>query len=263
MTKFKELSELFEYPLYYCGGYVRDKLIGITPKDIDISSRNTPEEVKHICQCYDIKTIDTGIKHGTVTIVLDDGVHVEHTTFRKDVSCDGRNATVEYAETPEEDSNRRDFTINAMYINIETGELIDYHNGVEDILERRLRFVGNPVDRIKEDNLRMLRYFRFCNRFGIVPDKDIVDTIAFHSELLNFISKERIREEIDKMLTNYLRYDILLLMTKIFHKHHKFFEICYRMYNTSSKNNKHHLRDNVLEHCHDVYEKGFIWKKEC
>lgn len=146
------------------GGCVRDHLIGRKPKDIDIATVFPPDEVKARLDAVGVKTFDTGIEHGTVTAVLN-GMAVEVTTIRRDVSTDGRRATVAWAKTFREDAERRDFTINAMFVDQE-GNLWDYFGGRDDLANGLIRFVGDARMRIAEDYLRILRFFRFYARYG-------------------------------------------------------------------------------------------------
>jgi poly(A) polymerase len=149
----------------WVGGAVRDTLLGADVKDIDAATSLRPEDVVAACKEAGLKTVPTGIEHGTVTVVLSGGP-VEVTTLRHDVSTDGRRATVAFAQDWREDAARRDFTINALYADPETLEIFDYFGGLEDLKDRRVRFIGDAHQRIREDHLRILRYFRFRARFG-------------------------------------------------------------------------------------------------
>lgn len=183
------------FSLRFVGGCVRDTLAGITPKDIDIATDATPEQQHDIYKKYDIRCIDTGIKHGTWTIILDK--HYEITSLRKDVITDGRHAVVEYVNDWVEDSNRRDFTINAMYMDFR-GQTYDYHHGVYDLNNKIVRFVGDADQRIKEDYLRIMRYYRFYARFGNVmyDEQALFDNING----LKQISVERIWSELKQII---------------------------------------------------------------
>ena len=127
--------------------------------------RFRPDEVIERLEAAGIKAVPTGIDHGTVTAVST-GTPVEVTTLRRDVSTDGRRATVAFTDDWQEDAARRDFTINALYADPVTGELFDYFGGLDDLDARRVRFIGEPLQRIAEDHLRILRFFRFHARFG-------------------------------------------------------------------------------------------------
>src|SRR5688572_2903859 len=149
----------------YVGGCVRDTLLGIPVRDVDLATRLTPEEVMTRLETAGIKAIPTGLAHGTVTAVVG-GAPVEVTTLRRDVATDGRRATIAYTDDWREDAARRDFTINALSADPASGEIFDYFGGLADLKARRVRFIGDPLTRIAEDHLRILRFFRFHARFG-------------------------------------------------------------------------------------------------
>lgn len=177
------------------GGCVRDVILKRPIKDIDAASHYTPEQIKLLLP---YKAIDTGIEHGTVTFVID-GEHIEHTTFRKDVSTDGRRATVQFAKTWQEDSFRRDFTINAMYMNNQ-GFILDAHGGVKDLEDRYIRTVGSAQERIQEDYLRMLRAFRFAYRYDFDISTELQEVMVANVKKLALnVSYERIFSEYKKM----------------------------------------------------------------
>lgn len=197
----KKLNSYFVqsgYELRFVGGCVRDDFLEIEPKDIDFCTTATPEEMVEMCKKNNLRYIETGLQHGTITIVID-GEPYEVTTLRIDVDTDGRHAVVEYTRNFELDSNRRDFTINAMSMDFD-GNIYDYHEGRQDIRERKLRFVGRAEERIEEDYLRILRYFRFCARFDFDPITVDFPTIHSYRERLKNISGERIWSEIKKTL---------------------------------------------------------------
>ena len=149
----------------YVGGAVRDDLLDHRVSDVDLATRLQPEEVMQRLEAGKIKAVPTGIDHGTIT-AISDGHPYEVTTLRRDVSTDGRRATVAFTTDWEEDAARRDFTINALSADPRTGEIFDYFGGLDDLLERHIRFIGDPLKRIAEDHLRILRYFRFHAQFG-------------------------------------------------------------------------------------------------
>jgi len=153
-----------------------------------------PEEVQRLCAEAGIKTVPTGIDHGTVTAVLKGGP-VEITTLRHDVSTDGRRATVTFASDWREDAARRDFTINALFAHPETGAIDDYFGGLADLDARRVRFIGDARQRIKEDHLRILRYFRFQARFGAEWDAEAVEACKELAATLKGLSRERVAME--------------------------------------------------------------------
>jgi poly(A) polymerase len=179
----------------YVGGAVRDTLLGIAVKDIDLATLLTPDAVMERLDAAGIRSVPTGIDHGTVTAVLPRGV-VEITTLRRDVSTDGRRATVAFASDWREDAARRDFTINALYADPASGEIFDYFGGLADLADRRIRFIGDPRLRIREDHLRILRYFRFQARFGSQPaDPESEKACADLAGTLKGLSRERIGME--------------------------------------------------------------------
>ena len=148
----------------YVGGAIRDDLLGLPVSDIDLATRIPPEDVIRRLEKARIKAVPTGIEHGTITAVSD-GHPFEITTLRRDVSTDGRRATVAFTDDWKEDAARRDFTINALSADPASGELFDYFGGLDDLENRRIRFIGDPLQRIAEDHLRILRFFRFHARF--------------------------------------------------------------------------------------------------
>ena len=184
----------------YVGGAVRDTLLGLPVVDVDLATVWTPDEVIARCRDAGIKTIPTGIDHGTVT-ALADGAPVEITTLRRDVSTDGRRATVAFSTDWREDAARRDFTINALFADPATREVHDYFGGVADLEARRLRFIGNAADRIAEDRLRILRYFRFLARFGAREiDAEAFAACRDGARGIGDLSAERVASELTKLL---------------------------------------------------------------
>jgi poly(A) polymerase len=184
----------------YVGGAVRDTLLGLEVKDIDLATVLVPEEVVALLKTAGIRTVPTGIEHGTVTALLADGP-VEITTLRHDVSTDGRRATIAFAQDWQEDAARRDFTINALYADPATGEVFDYFGGLDDLAARRVRFIGDARQRIREDHLRILRYFRFQARFGSQPpDKESENACSELAATLKGLSRERIGMEMLNLL---------------------------------------------------------------
>ena len=179
----------------YVGGAVRDTLLGIAVKDIDLATPLVPEDVIARLAKAKVRTVPTGIDHGTVTALLKEGP-VEITTLRHDVSTDGRRATIAFASDWRDDAARRDFTINALYADPATGEIWDYFGGLDDLAARRVRFIGDPHERIREDHLRILRYFRFQARFGSLPaDTESEMACAELAAMLKGLSRERIGME--------------------------------------------------------------------
>jgi poly(A) polymerase len=186
--------------LRWVGGAVRDTLLGNAVKDIDAATPLTPDEVVARLKKAQIRCVPTGIDHGTVTAVLPAGP-VEITTLRKDVSTDGRRATVAFSDDWREDAARRDFTINALYADPETLELFDWFDGLADLEERRVRFVGDPRRRIREDHLRILRYYRFQARFGATLDEEAERACAELAPMLKGLSRERVGWELQHLLS--------------------------------------------------------------
>lgn len=185
--------------LRWVGGAVRDTLLGLPVKDIDAATTLHPEVVMARLKDAAIKCVPTGLEHGTVTAVVD-GSPVEITTLRKDVATDGRRATVAFAEHWREDAARRDFTINALYAHPETLDISDYFGGLADLEARRVRFIGDADQRIREDHLRILRYYRFQARFGSTLDADGEEACASLASMLKGLSRERVAMELLSLL---------------------------------------------------------------
>ena len=184
----------------YVGGAVRDELLKLPVSDIDLATRIRPEQVVQRLDAAGIKAVPTGIAHGTVTAVSD-GQPVEVTSLRRDVSTDGRRATVAFTDDWQEDAARRDFTLNALSADPATGEIFDYFGGLDDLRARRVRFIGEPEARIAEDHLRILRFFRFHARFGSgPPDPAALRACTARANDLMALSRERIADELLKLL---------------------------------------------------------------
>ena len=196
----KEIARILNTESFQCflvGGAVRDSIMGFTPKEYDIATNAKPEDVQRIFKY----TIPTGIKHGTILVILDD-MHVEITTFRSDGNySDGRHPDkVEYTASIEDDLPRRDLTINAMAYNILDGNLIDMFDGMKDIKNKIIRSVGNPYERFTEDGLRIMRAIRFATRLNFNIEKETFDAICHSTGMLTSIAYERIREEFNGIL---------------------------------------------------------------
>lgn len=181
------------------GGAVRDGLLGAVVSDVDVATLLSPYEVMRRCGAAGIKTVPTGIAHGTVT-AISSGETIEVTTLRADLLTDGRHATVGFTDDWREDAARRDFTINALYFDPASGELHDYFGGLGDLEAGRVRFIGAPLQRIAEDHLRILRFFRFTARFGAEVDGDGLAACAARANDLMALSRERIADEWLKLL---------------------------------------------------------------
>lgn len=193
LEKFNEAG----YEAYFVGGCVRDYLLNDDFSDIDITTNALPDEVKQIFK----KSIDTGIQHGTVTILIN-GDSFEVTTFRtEDDYIDHRTPEkVEFVSNLKEDLDRRDFTINAMALDSK-GKLYDYHCGEKDLRNKIIKTVNNPNERFFEDALRMLRAFRFSSKLGFEIEENTLKAIKNNAELIKFVSIERIVNEFRKLLT--------------------------------------------------------------
>jgi tRNA nucleotidyltransferase/poly(A) polymerase len=177
------------------GGAVRDALAGRTPGDWDLATAARPRDVQRIFR----RTVPVGVAHGTVGVLGKDGRMYEVTTFRRDVETDGRHAVVRFADSVEEDLQRRDFTINAVAWHALTRELRDPHGGVPDLRDGVLRTVGDPRERFREDRLRVLRALRFAARFGLRIDGATWDAARESAPELPRLSAERVREELLKV----------------------------------------------------------------
>ena len=183
----------------FVGGCVRKVICGEEIDDIDLATSHEPEEVKKILNKGNIKVVETGISHGTVTAILNNK-KFEITTLRKDIFTDGRHANVEFTTSWEADALRRDFTINAIYVDIE-GRIFDTVQGVNDLQSGKIQFIGSSTERIQEDYLRILRYFRFFTQYSkIEHDQNIIRSIKKNINGLNKISNERIFDELKKIL---------------------------------------------------------------
>uniref|UniRef100_A0A8D2E251 CCA tRNA nucleotidyltransferase 1, mitochondrial n=1 Tax=Sciurus vulgaris TaxID=55149 RepID=A0A8D2E251_SCIVU len=202
----KSLTELFareKHELRIAGGAVRDLLSGVQPQDVDFATTATPAQMKALFQAAGVRTINNkGEKHGTVTARLHEE-NFEITTLRVDVVTDGRHAEVEFTTDWQKDAERRDLTVNSMFLGFD-GTLFDYFNGYEDLKNKKVRFVGQAKRRIQEDYLRILRYFRFYGRIVDKPgehDPETLEAIAENAKGLGGISGERIWVELKKILT--------------------------------------------------------------
>ena len=185
-----------DHTVHVVGGAVRNTILGYPVKDYDLATSASPTAVAVICGDVGMEVVPTGIDHGTVTVVCG-GEAFEVTTWRRDVATDGRRAVVAFAETIEEDAQRRDFTMNALYADIEGNVTDPTGQGVLDIEARRLRFIGDADARIREDYLRIMRYFRFMSQFGFVFEDDAdFRACQTHMSSLATVSKERLGAEL-------------------------------------------------------------------
>ncbi|XP_055603518.1 CCA tRNA nucleotidyltransferase 1, mitochondrial [Uranotaenia lowii] len=206
-----ELFKRYKFEIRVAGGAVRDILMGNVPKDIDIATTATPTQMKEIFTKENIRMVNmNGEKHGTITPRINDKENFEITTLRIDAVTDGRHAEVIHTTDWLLDANRRDLTINSMFLGFD-GKVYDYFYGHDDLLKRRVAFVGDPDKRIKEDYLRILRYFRFYGRIADHADKHDAETlriIAKNAPGLARISGERIWQEWKKILTGKFGCDL-------------------------------------------------------
>ncbi len=197
---------------WFVGGCVRDSLIGMNPKDIDICTQANPDEQIETYTKNNMKYIETGLQHGTITVLIDDEPF-EVTSLRTENNHDGRHADVSYTRDLNDDLLRRDLTINAMAMTVD-GDIIDPFGGKDDLLNGNVKFVGDANSRITEDYLRILRYFRFYGRFGKSVDKESFNAIVTHKAGLNNISIERIWSEVSKIVSSKNASMVLSLMEK-------------------------------------------------
>jgi poly(A) polymerase len=187
------------YQAWFVGGCVRNALMGLPVADIDLSTDARPDVVMALAKASRLRAIPTGIAHGTVTLIAH-GTAIEVTTFRRDVATDGRRAVVAFADDMADDARRRDFTMNALYAGAD-GTVCDPLGGLANLQARQVRFIGDPGDRIREDYLRILRFFRFHAHYGGDGiDADGLAAVADHLDGLADLSRERITAEMLKLL---------------------------------------------------------------
>jgi poly(A) polymerase len=181
------------------GGAVRDVLMSLAPAEVDFATTAPPDEIVRLAAAAGLKSVPTGIEHGTVTIVID-GHPFEITTLRRDVETDGRHAKVAFGRNWAEDAMRRDLTINGLFLDA-SGKIHDFVGGESDIAAKRVRFIGDAKTRIREDFLRILRFFRFTARYGEgAPDHEAMSAAISERHGLDHLSRERIRAELLKFL---------------------------------------------------------------
>ena len=216
--KSKEIKKLFKViekgkekktqVAMFVGGCVRKFLNHEVVDDIDIATIFSPEELKEKFKNTEFKIIDTGLEHGSITIIVN-AKKFEITTLRKDIETDGRHAEVEYTNNWHEDSSRRDFTINSIYMDTK-GNLFDPQNGINDLKEKKIKFIGESSKRIEEDYLRIIRFIRFSIHYNnIVSDSDIITSIKINLNGVKHLSKERILNELYKIF-NLKNLNVLL-----------------------------------------------------
>uniref|UniRef100_A0A914HI06 Poly A polymerase head domain-containing protein n=1 Tax=Globodera rostochiensis TaxID=31243 RepID=A0A914HI06_GLORO len=214
----KQLSSLFKesgYEIRIAGGAVRDLLMGVRPSDLDFATDATPTQMKEMFERAQIRMFNKrGEEHGTVTCRINDRENFEVTTLRVDVVCDGRRATVNFTKDWELDAFRRDLTINSLFLGLD-GLIYDYTGGIDDVKQRRIVFVGDPVQRLQEDYLRILRYFRFFGRFAILgaPHEPInLEAIVRCRDGLKGVSGERLWMELHQIVVGRMAGPILRCM---------------------------------------------------
>ena len=216
---FKTLQQSFSdgtVTARFVGGCVRKHLSNDIIDDIDIATTLSTDEIKKRFNNTNFKVIDTGIKHGTVTLVSGQ-LKLELTTLRKDIKTDGRHAQVEYIDNWKQDSERRDFTINAIYLDI-NGKIFDPQKGTIDLKNNNLKFIGDPQKRIEEDYLRIIRFIRFKIMYNSKVDSVTSDAIKFNLSGIKQISKERILVELFKIfdLKNFIHLNESEYLKKLF-----------------------------------------------
>ena len=192
-------SHTSESEIRYVGGCLRKIFNNEKVDDIDLATNLNPIEVSEILKKNKINFYESGIEHGTITAILDDH-KFEITSLREDIFTDGRHAKVKFSKDWKKDAARRDFTINSIYADLD-GNIFDPHNGKKDIEMGQVNFIGNPEKRIKEDYLRILRYLRFFLNYSKQPHKEeIIKTIKINISGISIISKERLLDELKKLL---------------------------------------------------------------
>ncbi len=209
-TEVKNLFEVFGGQIRLVGGSVRDLLLQKKVSDFDFATKFKPEEITKILKKNKIKAVPTGAKFGTITAVIN-GKNFEITTLRKDSETDGRHCKPEFVADYELDAARRDFTINALYLDSE-GLIHDYFDGISDLKKQKVRFIGNANLRIEEDYLRILRFFRFSCKYAQDLDSQGLKACILQKENLKKLSKERVRAEILKMLGSEKKENLIAVL---------------------------------------------------
>ena len=197
-SEVKIIFSIFGDKIRLVGGCVRDLLLKKTPNDFDFATILQPQEIIKILENNNVKAVPTGLAFGTITAVINNK-NFEITTLRKDIENDGRHAVVEFVDDYFFDSQRRDFTINALYLDF-TGLVYDYFNGIDDLKNKKVKFIGDANARISEDFLRILRFFRFSCDYANNLDLEGLRACIKHKNEIKFLSKDRIRNEVFKVL---------------------------------------------------------------
>ncbi|CAI5450850.1 unnamed protein product [Caenorhabditis angaria] len=216
LQKLRGFFESRGFEIRIAGGAVRDLLMNIKPADVDFASTATPTQMKEIFEAEQIRMLHKrGEEHGTITCRIDDCENFEVTTLRVDVVCDGRRAKVEFTEDWQLDANRRDLTINSLFLSLD-GTVVDYFGGIGDIKSRRVCFVGDARQRIQEDYLRILRYFRFFGRISNTSEHedDTILAIIENKDGIKGISGERIWTELKKIVIGRMASEVIYTMIK-------------------------------------------------
>ena len=182
----------------FVGGCVRKYILQEEIDDIDMATIFTTNELKEKFKNTEVRVLETGIKHGTVTLLINDS-KFEITTLRKDIQTDGRHAEIKYTDSWEEDSKRRDFTINAIYLD-KKGKIFDPQSGVIDLKNKDVNFIGEPTKRLEEDYLRIIRFLRFALQYDSVTDQKTIEALVVNLNGINNLSKERILDELFKII---------------------------------------------------------------
>lgn len=208
----KKLFDIFGDDIRLVGGCVRDLLLKKEVNDFDFATRFLPEETTKILEKNKIKAVPTGIKFGTITAVVK-GKNFEITTLRKDNETDGRHCAPDFVDDYAIDAARRDFTVNALYLD-RKGIITDYFNGISDLKKQKIRFIGKANERIEEDYLRILRFFRFSAKYAKSLDKEGLEACIKNKSFLSKLSRERIRQEFLKLLSS-PKKDLVVKVLKV------------------------------------------------
>ncbi len=206
----KTLFKVFNDEIRLVGGSVRDSLLKNEVKDYDFATTFLPEQIIQILEKNKIKAVPTGIKFGTITAVVN-RKNFEITTLRKDAETDGRHCQPEFIDDYFFDAARRDFTINALYLD-EAGFVYDYFDGITDLKNQQVRFIGDAQERIKEDFLRILRFFRFSGRYASKLDPKGLDACENQKENIKKLSRERVRAEFLKMISGTEKDNLITIL---------------------------------------------------
>ena len=240
---FKKLQEDFpnkSKTAMFVGGCVRKHLLNEEIDDIDIATTLTTDQILKKFEGSKFEIIESGIKHGTVTLVSKN-LKLELTTLRKDIKTDGRHAEIEFTDDWEQDSERRDFTINAIYLDI-NGKIFDPQLGVKDLMNHTIKFIGDPQKRIEEDYLRIIRFIRFSLEYESKIEQTTIEAIKMNLDGIKKISKERILSELLKILStkSFVKMNNNKQLKEIFtliFAEFKYLERLNKLVNTSNKSN--------------------------